>query len=98
LPNLPTLPTAAEAGLPEFQAEGWNVLFAPKGMPEPIIAKLNSTLRAALASEKLQKRMYELGATPPMSDELSPDYTRGIVRGDIEKLRKLLAGVQAGAQ
>lgn len=94
LPNLPDLPTAAEAGLPEFQAEGWNALFAPKGVPEHIISKLHAALRAAVGSESLRKRMSELGVTPPSPDELSPEYTQKLVQDDIEKLRKLLAGAQ----
>jgi tripartite-type tricarboxylate transporter receptor subunit TctC len=94
LPNFPDLPTAAEAGLPDFQAEGWNALFAPRGVPAPIIAKLHGALRSALDSPALRKRMNELGVTPPGPDELSPEYTQKLVQGDIEKLRKLLAGAQ----
>jgi tripartite-type tricarboxylate transporter receptor subunit TctC len=94
LPNLPDLPTAAEAGLPDFQAEGWNALFAPRGVPAPIIAKLHGALRSALDSPALRKRMNELGVTPPSPDELSPEYTQKLVQGDIEKLRRLLAAAQ----
>jgi tripartite-type tricarboxylate transporter receptor subunit TctC len=94
LPNLADLPTAAEAGLPEFQAEGWNALFAPKGVPEPIIATLHGALRTALDNPALRKRMNEFGVTPPSAEELSPDYTQKLVQDDIEKLRKLLAGAQ----
>ena len=43
--RLPDLPTSAEAGLPEFEAQGWNGLFAPKGTPPDIIAKLNAAAR-----------------------------------------------------
>lgn len=94
LSNLPDLPTAAEAGLPDFQAEGWNALFAPKGVPAPIIAKLHGALRTALDSPALRKRMNELGVTPPNPDEVSAEYTQKLVQDDIEKLRKLLAGAQ----
>jgi tripartite-type tricarboxylate transporter receptor subunit TctC len=97
LANLPNLPTAIEAGLPAFQAQGWNAFFAPKGTPEPIIAKLNAAARTALASDKLQKRLVDLGATVPNADEMSPDYTRTVVAADIEKLRKLLDGVKPPA-
>ena len=95
LSNLADLPTAAEAGLPEFQAQGWNALFAPKGTPEPIIAKLNAALRKALGDDKLQKRLVELGALAAGSNELAPDYTGKLVQNDTEKFKKLLAGVTA---
>ena len=47
-PALPDVPTTKEAGLPEYQVSAWNALFAPKGMPKDVAAKLNSTLVAAL--------------------------------------------------
>jgi tripartite-type tricarboxylate transporter receptor subunit TctC len=91
LRTLPDVPTSAEAGLPEFQQQGWNGLFAPKGTPEAVIAKLNAALRAAVASEALQKRMDELGSIPASGDELSPDYVAKLVPSEIEKFKKLLA-------
>jgi tripartite-type tricarboxylate transporter receptor subunit TctC len=90
LRTIPSVPTAAEAGLPEFQMQGWNALFAPKGTPDAVIAKLNSALRAAVASEAFQKRMDELGALPASGEELSPDYVRKLVPAEIEKFRGLL--------
>lgn len=93
LPNLPNLPTAAEAGLPEFQAQGWNALFAPKGTPEPVIAKLNAALRKAMSDEAVQKRFIELGAIAPTGKEFEPAYTNTLVQTDTEKFKKLLAGV-----
>jgi len=90
LRTLPDVPTSDEAGLPNFQQQGWNGLFAPKGTPEPVIAKLNAALRAAVASDNLQKRMDGLGSIPATDDELTPQYVRELVKGDIEKFRKLL--------
>src|SRR6266566_439316 len=43
-PALPNVPTAKEAGLPEFQASAWNALFAPKGTPTPVLDKLTDAL------------------------------------------------------
>src|SRR5437899_2310886 len=48
LATLPDLPTSAEASLPDFEAQGWNGLFAPKGTPPAIVAKLNAAARAAV--------------------------------------------------
>lgn len=92
LRTIPNVPTAAEAALPEFQIQGWNALFAPKNTPDAIVAKLNSALRAAVASEAFQKRMDELGALPASGDELTPEYVRKLVPAEIEKFRGLLAG------
>ncbi len=90
LRTLPDIPTSTEAGLPEFQQQGWNGLFAPKQTPEHVIARLNTALRAAVASDSLQKRMDDLGAIPATGEELTPAYVRALVPGEIEKFRKLL--------
>jgi tripartite-type tricarboxylate transporter receptor subunit TctC len=90
LESLPDVPTSREAGLPAFEAQGWNALFAPKGTPEPIIAKLNQALRTALSSENLRGRFKELSSVLPAADELTPAYVGGMVPGEIEKYRVLL--------
>src|SRR6195256_6224781 len=91
LRTLPEVPTSAEAGLPDFQQQGWNGLFAPKGTPDAIIARLNAALRAAVASDALQARMDDLGSIPATGEELSPDYVAKLVPAEIDKFRKLLA-------
>ena len=57
----PDLPTADEAGLPGFYMSNWRGLWAPKGTPPDIIAKLNGAVRNALADPAVRKRLTELG-------------------------------------
>ena len=52
LAQLPDMPTSKEQGLPEFQAVGWNALFAPKDTPKAMVDKLNAAARAALKDEQ----------------------------------------------
>jgi tripartite-type tricarboxylate transporter receptor subunit TctC len=91
LPSLPEVPTSVEAGLPAFQAQGWNAIFAPKGTPQPVIDKLNQALRKALASEKLHARFKELSSVLPAGDEMSPEFVAKMVPGEIEKYKVLLS-------
>lgn len=91
LPSLPEVPTAAEAGLPAFQAQGWNAIFAPKGTPQPVIDRLNEALRTALASEKLHARFKELSSVLPEKDEMSPEFVARMVPVEIEKYKVLLS-------
>jgi tripartite-type tricarboxylate transporter receptor subunit TctC len=91
LATLPDLPTSAEAGLPEFEAQGWNGLFAPKGTPPEIIAKLNASARAAVESDIVKKRFAELSTVAPDANEQTPDVLQQLVTRDVEKYRKLLA-------
>jgi tripartite-type tricarboxylate transporter receptor subunit TctC len=60
----PDLPTVAESGLPGFDAVLTYGLLAPAGTPQPIIERLNRELRAALATEEVQKRLNQEGAEP----------------------------------
>ncbi|MGL4324779.1 MAG: tripartite tricarboxylate transporter substrate-binding protein [Beijerinckiaceae bacterium] len=91
LPNLLDVPTAAEAGLPDFQAQGWNAFFAPKGTSDAVIQKLNAALKTALGNEALRKRFDELSSIPPADDESSPDYVKNLVPAEIAKYKKLLS-------
>ena len=92
LASLPELPTSAEAGLPDFEAQGWNGLFAPKGTPADIIAKLNAAARRRPSqSEPVKKRFADLSTVAPDANELAPDVLQQLVTRDVEKYKKLLA-------
>ncbi|MCC8936319.1 tripartite tricarboxylate transporter substrate binding protein BugD, partial [Bradyrhizobium sp. Arg68] len=91
LASLPELSTSAEAGLPEFEAQGWNGLFAPKGTPGEIIAKLNTAARSAVASEAVKKRFADLSTVAPDANELAPEVLQQLVTRDVAKYRTLLA-------
>ena len=91
LASLPELPTSAEAGLPEFEAQGWNGLFAHKGTPADIVAKLNAAAKTAVESEPVKKRFAGLSTVAPGADEHAPAVLQQLVTRDVEKFRKLLA-------
>jgi tripartite-type tricarboxylate transporter receptor subunit TctC len=90
LAHLPDVPTAAEAGLPQFEIQGWYALFAPKGTPPAVIARLNAAMRAGVASPDYQKRLDDLGSHPADDTEMKPDYLAQLVPREIDKFRKML--------
>lgn len=61
LAAMPEVPTAAEAGLPGFEAVGWQGFVVPGGTPEPVIRTLNAALAAALAAPELRERLLAQG-------------------------------------
>jgi tripartite-type tricarboxylate transporter receptor subunit TctC len=63
-PALPDVPTAAESGLPGFEAVQYYGLAAPAGTPQPIVERLNKELQAILKSDEIKKRMLDLGSEP----------------------------------
>jgi tripartite-type tricarboxylate transporter receptor subunit TctC len=95
LGSLPDLPTSAEAGLPEFEAQGWNGLFAPKGTPPEIIARLNAAARTAVESDLVKKRFGDLSTVAPDANEHTPEMLQQLVTRDVAKYRAMLAGDKA---
>ena len=64
---LPDVPTAAESGLPGFEAVQYYGLTAPAGVPRPIVERLNRELRAILTSDDMKKRLVADGSDPAPS-------------------------------
>lgn len=62
LPNAPDIPTFAEAGLANFEISQWWGLYGPKGIPAPILKKLNDAVNQTLRSEDVRKRFEDIGA------------------------------------
>jgi len=89
-PSLPNVPTTAEAGLPAFQAQAWNAIFAPKGTPAPVIARLNAAAVKALDDEGVRKRLLDLGSVIPAATERSPEALAALVKSEIAKWTPVL--------
>jgi tripartite-type tricarboxylate transporter receptor subunit TctC len=89
-PSLPDLPTTAEAGLPQYQASAWNAIFAPKGTPAPIIAKLNAAVVKALDDENVRKRLIDLGSDIPKTEARTQVALAALVKSEIEKWSAVL--------
>src|SRR4051812_6796632 len=89
-PSLPNLPTTAEAGLPNYQASAWNAIFAPKGTPAPILAKLNAAAAKALDDENVRKRLLDLGSDIPKAEARTQAALAALVKSEIEKWSAVL--------
>jgi len=89
-PSLPDVPTTAEAGLPAFQAQAWNAVFAPKGTPAPVIGQLNAAAVKALDDEGVRKRLLDLGSVIPAAAERTPEALAALVKSEIAKWTPVL--------
>jgi len=87
-PQMPDVPTAAEAGLPAYQHHGgWFGMFVPAGTPADIIARLNAEVRAAFADPKFRERFDALGGDAVGN---SPAEFRATLSADIRKYAELV--------
>ena len=84
-PILPTLATAHEQGLTDFEAVTWYAFFLPKGTPKAIVQKLNEVTVATMNMPAVQQRLKEVGSEPVAPDRRSPEYLQGFVVSEIKK-------------
>jgi tripartite-type tricarboxylate transporter receptor subunit TctC len=92
-PAIPNVPTAAEAGVPGYEAIGWFGLLAPAGTPAAAIQQLSADVAKAVASPGLRERAMNEGATPVGS---TPAEFERFVHAEIAKWTKIIR--QAGIQ
>jgi tripartite-type tricarboxylate transporter receptor subunit TctC len=81
----PSIPTVSEAGLPELSFLNWVALWAPKGTPEDVIAKLNVAVSATLAQPAVRSHIAELGMETFPRDQQTPEALRAFQKAEIEK-------------
>jgi tripartite-type tricarboxylate transporter receptor subunit TctC len=86
-PQLPDLPTIAEAGVPGYEAIGWFALAAPAGTPPEIVNRLNREVVAILKAPDVRERLQALGADPVGS---SPEQFAQFARAESAKWGKII--------
>ena len=87
LPFLPEVPTLDEQGLKGFDVSNWFGIYAPKGTPSDLVAKVNTAFNQALQDPDMQKRLAVLGATPTGS---TPEQMGKMVAADTVKWTQLI--------
>jgi tripartite-type tricarboxylate transporter receptor subunit TctC len=85
LASVPDLPTVDEAGLPGLYVSTWYGLWAPKGTPAAVIARLNAAVVEALAEPDLRKRLDAQSSVVPPREQQSPDALGKFQRAEIDK-------------
>ena len=96
-PALKDLPTLQESGLKGFDVSIWHGLYAPKGTPADVLAKLNTALKAALKDPEFIKKQEGLGAVVVTDKRVEPAEHKKFVLAEIAKWGPVIkaAGVYA---
>jgi len=96
-PALKELPTLAESGLKGFEVTIWHGLYAPKGTPADVQAKLNAALKVALKDPEFIKKQEGLGAVVLNDKRIDPAEHKKFVAAEIAKWSPIIkaAGVYA---
>ena len=93
----PDVPTAEEMGVPEVAISLWHGLWASKGTPKDVIAKLNAAVVAALADPAVQKRFTDQGHEIAPREQQSPEGFAAFHKAEAEKWWPIIknAGIKA---
>lgn len=83
-------PTLSEAGLPGFNVQVWHGLYAPKGTPAAVLARLNAALKVALKDPDLIKKQEALGLTVTTDDRLEPVGHRKFLEAEKERWSQVI--------
>lgn len=93
--QLPSVPTIAEAGVPGFEVNVWYGLFAPRGTPPKLVARIAADVARILKSAETRERYAGLGAD---AEGTTPaEFTR-YFRGDVEKWAKVVKAAKVSAE
>jgi tripartite-type tricarboxylate transporter receptor subunit TctC len=97
-PLFPGLPTAREQGINVVDGYYWMGMFAPKGTPDPVVAKLNETLGTALSDPTVQSRLREASATVVAPERRSSTYLKDYLASEIAKWTAIMKANQVPQQ
>jgi tripartite-type tricarboxylate transporter receptor subunit TctC len=94
IPALPNVPTVAESGLPGYEVVLWHGLIGPKGLPRPIVDRVNAEVTKSLSLKQTAEQLQNDGVAPAGG---TPEQFLAQIRKEIEVWRKVAAsaGVKA---
>ena len=90
IPQLPDVPTFAEAGAPKFDLTVWNAIAAPSGTPRPVLDRLEESLKTSLRDPLLRQRFADLAASLPGADEQGPAPLKRLIAADIDRFGPII--------
>ncbi|MFL5337421.1 MAG: Bug family tripartite tricarboxylate transporter substrate binding protein, partial [Geminicoccaceae bacterium] len=95
MPQLPDVPTFAEAGLPGYEAYTWHMLLAPAGTPPEVAHRVNAGVAKATQDERVRQRFEEM--TMELRSDGSPETAAAWLRTEMAKWEAVVraAGITA---
>lgn len=90
LPQIPDVPTFAEAGVPDFNMSVWNGIAAPAGTPPAVIARLEQALAAALKRPGVRDSLDKLAAQAPAEKEQGAAAFQALIARDVPNFATLI--------
>ncbi len=83
----PDIPTVAESGVPGYEANNWYGLIGPKGLPSPIVARINSEVSKVLELKETSEQLQNDGVSPAGG---TPEQFLAMIKTEIPIWRKIV--------
>ena len=96
--SLPDVPAVDELGMPGLHVAYWHAIWAPKGTPKPIIAKLNAAIQHALADANARKRLDQLGHDVLPREQQTPEALLAYHKAETDKWWPIVRSMGLKAQ
>ncbi len=92
-PSMPDVPTAIEAGYPDYETYAWYGMYAPKGTPREVVSRIQREIAAIVKRPDMQERLNQFGAEAIAS---TPEDFAAFTKAESDKFAKLIkaAGIQ----
>ena len=87
----PDVPSAPEAGLPDYLITTWYGVFAPAGTPQPIVGRLHADLVRAMQTPDTRSKLEGIGADGTVSR--SPEEFAALVRADTARYARVIKAI-----
>jgi tripartite-type tricarboxylate transporter receptor subunit TctC len=85
LPAIPNVSTLDEQGLKGFEVKVWHGMYTPKGVPKPILDKLNAALIKALNTPDVKKRLEDANIDIVSPEKMTPKGLKAHLEAEINK-------------
>jgi len=86
IPALPDVPTVAEAGVPDYEVDLWHGFIGPKGLPRPIVDKINKAANQSLTLQQTAEKFANDGVAPAGG---TPEQFMATIRKELDLWKKL---------
>ncbi len=87
IPAEPGIPTIAEAGVPGYEVTNWHALIGPKGLPRPVVERINGEVSKILRQKDMDEKLQSDGLSPAGG---TPEQLYDRVRNELETWRKVV--------
>ena len=89
-PMLPDVPSISELGYPDFEYYAWHGISTTAGTPKPVVARLNTELRAVFNDAAFKEKWLEIGSEVVAG---TPEQFDAVIRSEARKMQSLIKGL-----